>query len=125
MNRVRLELPPDPDLDRPAGLDRRAEGPLTITGWDRETGERIEGPVEKIELALGFADVGASTLTTMKEVDKRRGGRGRRGEDRGEREFIRKRGGSVRRRRIGRKIGCKGRPDRVREGAMPQAARPG
>ena len=50
------ELPPDPDLDDLPDEIAEAEGPLTLTGWDRETGERIEGPVERIDLARGLAD---------------------------------------------------------------------
>ena len=50
------ELPVDPDLDDLPDEIAEAEGPLTLTGWDRETGERIEGPVERIDLARGFAD---------------------------------------------------------------------
>ena len=50
------ELPPDPDLDDLPDEIAEAEGPLTLTGWDRETGERYEGPVERIDLARGFAD---------------------------------------------------------------------
>jgi hypothetical protein len=48
------ELPPDPDLDDlPPEL---REGSLTLVGWDRDTGERFEGPVEPIDLARGLAD---------------------------------------------------------------------
>jgi hypothetical protein len=50
------ELPPDPDLDDLPDEIAEAEGPLTLTGIDRETGEQVEGPVERIDLARGFAD---------------------------------------------------------------------
>jgi hypothetical protein len=50
------ELPPDPDLDHlPREIDE-ADGELTLVGWDRETGERFEGPVAPIDLARGLAD---------------------------------------------------------------------
>ena len=50
------ELPPDPDLDDLPDEIMEAEWPLSPTGWERETCERIEGPVEMIHLARGFAD---------------------------------------------------------------------
>ena len=50
------ELPPDPDEDALPDEIAEAEGPLTLTGIDRETGEVVSGPVEKIDLARGFAD---------------------------------------------------------------------
>jgi hypothetical protein len=50
------ELPLDPDLDDLPPELRDARGPLTLVGWDRETGERFEGPIEKIDLARGLAD---------------------------------------------------------------------
>jgi hypothetical protein len=50
------ELPPDPDLDDLPSEIERAEGPLTLVGWDRETGERVERPIERIDIARGLAD---------------------------------------------------------------------
>ena len=43
------QMPRDPDEDDLPPEIERAEGPFTLTGWDRETGERIEGPIERIE----------------------------------------------------------------------------
>ena len=43
------ELPPDPDFDDLPPEIEQAEGPYTLTGWDRETGERFEGPIERID----------------------------------------------------------------------------
>jgi hypothetical protein len=34
----------------------QAEGPFTLTDWDRETGEHVEGPIERIDMARGLAD---------------------------------------------------------------------
>ena len=49
------ELTADPDEDDLPDEIAEAEGPLTLTGVD-ERRERIEGPVERIDLARGFAD---------------------------------------------------------------------
>jgi hypothetical protein len=50
------ELPVDPDHDAlPAEL-AEADRPLRISGIDRATGERFEGPVAKDHVAAGFAD---------------------------------------------------------------------
>jgi hypothetical protein len=49
------ELPVDPDLDDLPDEIAEAEGPLTLTGVD-EDGNVISGPVERIDLARGFAD---------------------------------------------------------------------
>jgi hypothetical protein len=50
------ELPPDPDLDHLPIEIEQAHGELMLVGWDRETGERFEGPVAPIDLARGLAD---------------------------------------------------------------------
>lgn len=50
------QMPRDPDEDDLPDEIAQTEGPLTITGWDRETGERFEGPVSRDDLARGFAD---------------------------------------------------------------------
>jgi len=49
------ELPPDPDLDDLPTEIAEAEGPLTLTGTD-EDGNVWSGPVEKLDVARGFAD---------------------------------------------------------------------
>jgi hypothetical protein len=49
------ELPPDPDLDDLPDEIAEAEGPLTLTGTD-EDGNVWSGPVERIDIARGFAD---------------------------------------------------------------------
>ncbi len=50
------ELSPDPDLDDLPDEFRQHRGPFTLVGWDRETGERFEGPIEAIDLTRGLAD---------------------------------------------------------------------
>ena len=49
------ELPPDPDLDDLPDEIAEHSGPFLIEGVD-EDGNVWSGPVEKIEIARGFAD---------------------------------------------------------------------
>jgi hypothetical protein len=50
------ELPPDPDLDDLPDEIEQVEGRSTPFDWDRETGERGEGPIERIDIARGLAN---------------------------------------------------------------------
>jgi len=50
------QLPRDPDHDALPPELAEAERPLRISGIDRATGERFEGPVIKDHVAGGFAD---------------------------------------------------------------------
>jgi hypothetical protein len=49
------ELPPDPDLDALPEEIAEHPGPFTIEGIDEE-GNVWSGPVERIDIARGFAD---------------------------------------------------------------------
>ena len=49
-------FPPDPDLDDLPPELREREGLFTVSGVDRETGERFDAQLTRDELASAFAD---------------------------------------------------------------------